>query len=168
METVKENAKVRPEFRANGSGIVVHGIHDVAVRFSKCCSPVPGDEIVGFVTRGRGISIHRSDCINIASLPEYDRPRIIEAEWEGGEEVSARFLAEIIIYASNRTGLLADISRILTEKNISIVSLNTRLNKQGIATTDMAFEINNREELSKIIEKLRTIPSVLDIQRTKG
>ncbi len=65
------------------SGIVVRGIHDLAVRFSRCCSPVPGDEIVGFVTRGRGITIHRTDCVNILNLPEIERSRLIDAEWQG-------------------------------------------------------------------------------------
>ena len=87
------------------------GIHDVAVRFSKCCSPVPGDEIIGFVTRGRGVSIHRTDCINVINLPEMDRARLIDAEWQSfGDGVGdEKYLAEIKIYAHNRNGLLADI-----------------------------------------------------------
>ena len=94
------------------NGIVVKGIHDVAVRFSKCCSPVPGDEIVGFVTRGRGISIHRTDCINVLNLPEIERARLIEAEWEPSDTGAdgEKYMAEINIFAHNRSGLLADIS----------------------------------------------------------
>ena len=99
------------------NGIVVKGIHDVAVRFSKCCSPVPGDEIVGFVTRGRGISIHRTDCINVLNLPEIERARLIEAEWEPSDTGAdgEKYMAEINIFAHNRNGLLADISKALTE-----------------------------------------------------
>ncbi len=152
------------------SGIVVKGIHDVAVRFSKCCSPVPGDEIVGFITRGRGVSIHRTDCVNIIHMPELERVRLIDAEWQQSpEEVTGeKYFAEIKIYANNRSGLLADISRTLTEKNIDILSMNTRTNKQGLATLSTSFEVRSREELNRIIDKISAIESVVDIERTTG
>ena len=151
-------------------GIVVKGIHDVAVRFSKCCSPVPGDEIVGFITRGRGVSIHRTDCVNIIHMPELERVRLIDAEWQQSpEEVTGeKYFAEIKIYANNRSGLLADISRTLTEKNIDILSMNTRTNKQGLATLSTSFEVRSREELNRIIDKISAIESVVDIERTTG
>lgn len=150
------------------SGIVVRGVDDVAVRFSKCCSPVPGDEIIGFVTRGRGVSIHRTDCVNIINLPEIERGRLIDAEWQAGSEESSKYLAEIVIYAHNRNGLLADISRALTEKNIDIMSMNTKTSKQGIATMAASFYVGSREELNHTIEKLRNVESVMDIERTTG
>lgn len=151
------------------NGIIVKGITDVSVRFSKCCSPVPGDEIVGFVTRGRGISIHRTDCVNVLNLPEIERARLIEAEWQAAEQGTAeKYLAEIMIYANNRNGLLADISKALTERDIDIITMNTRTNKQGIATMQTSFEISSREELNRIIDKIRSIESVLDIERTTG
>lgn len=151
------------------SGIVVKGVDDVAVRFSKCCSPVPGDEIIGFVTRGRGVSIHRTDCVNVINLPEIDRARLIDADWqEGSEENRGKYLAEIVIYAHNRNGLLADVSRALTEKNIDIMSMNTKTSKQGIATMAASFYIGSREELNHTIDKLRNIDSVIDIERTTG
>ena len=171
LEEIQEialNRQMQP--KNSKSGIVVKGIHDLAVRFSKCCSPVPGDEIVGFVTRGRGISIHRTDCVNVIHLPEFDRARLIDAEWQApeGEMETGKYLAEIMIYANNRNGLLADITRALTEKNIDIMSLNTRTNKQGLATMATSFEITGREELNRIIDKLRLIESVIDIERTSG
>ena len=151
------------------SGIVVKGIADLSVRFSKCCSPVPGDEIVGFVTRGRGISVHRTDCINIMNLPEIERARIIDAEWQPPENAEAeKYMAEIQIFANNRNGLLADISRAMTEKNINILSMNSRTNKQGQATLQTTFEVGSREELNRVIDKIRGIESVLDIERTTG
>ncbi len=169
---VAENAQnvVRPARIRSRSGIVVRGIHDLAVRFSKCCSPVPGDEIVGFVTRGRGVSIHRTDCVNILNLPEIERERLMDAEWEASpeEEGEGKYLVEIKIYANNRSGLLADISRALTEKNIDILSMNTRVSKQGVATLSTSFEIGSRQELLRIIDKIRTIESVIDIERTTG
>ena len=170
LEAVADNAQAKQmQPRKSKSGIVVKGIHDVAVRFSKCCSPVPGDEIVGFVTRGRGVSVHRTDCINVINLPEMDRARLIDAEWQEADNGSGeKYLAEIKIFANNRNGLLADISRALTEKNIDILSMNTRTSKQGIATMTVSFEISGREELNRIIEKIRAIESVIDIERTTG
>lgn len=169
LAAVAESSR-KPVAVKSKSGIVVKGVHDVAVRFSKCCSPVPGDEIVGFVTRGRGISIHRTDCVNVINLPEMERVRLIDAEWQSGAESagSEKYFAEIKIYANDRNGLLADISKALTEKNINIQALNTRTNKQGLATMEVAFEIGGREELIRIIDKIRTIESVIDIERTTG
>ena len=159
----------RPEQIRSKSGIVVKGIADLSVRFSKCCSPVPGDEIVGFVTRGRGISIHRTDCINILSLPEVERIRLIDAEWQMPENtVAEKYMAEIKIFADDRNGLLADITRALTEKEINILSLNTRTNKQGLATIQVTFEVSDREALTRIIDRIRGIESVIDIERTSG
>ena len=112
MEAAAE-AKVLPVSKSKG-GIVVRGIHDVAVRFSKCCSPIPGDEIVGFVTRGRGVTIHRTDCINILNLPESERQRLIDAEWQNEETDGQLYTVEINVYANDRTGLLVDLSKIFT------------------------------------------------------
>lgn len=151
------------------SGIVVKGIADLSVRFSKCCSPVPGDEIVGFVTRGRGVSIHRTDCINVINLPEIERARLIDAEWQAPENApTEKYLAEIKIYANNRNGLLADISKTLTEKNVDILSMNTRTSKQGLATLQTSFEVGSRDELNRLIDKIRGVESVIDIERTTG
>ena len=170
LAAVAENSPSKPMVARSKSGIVVKGIHDVAVRFSKCCSPVPGDEIVGFVTRGRGVSIHRTDCVNVIHMPELERVRLIDAEWQHSpEEVTGeKYFAEIKIYANNRSGLLADISRALTEKNIDILSMNTRTSKQGLATLATSFEVRSREELNRIIDKIGAIDSVLDIERTTG
>ncbi|MCM1064717.1 MAG: bifunctional (p)ppGpp synthetase/guanosine-3',5'-bis(diphosphate) 3'-pyrophosphohydrolase [Eubacterium sp.] len=158
----------KPVAMKTKSGIVVKGIADLSVRFSKCCSPVPGDEIVGFITRGRGVSIHRTDCVNIINLPEMERVRLIDAEWQAPENGSEKYVAEIKIYANNRAGLLADISKALTERNIDILSMNTRTSRQGMATLQTTFEVGSREELNRVIEKIRVIESVVDIERTTG
>ena len=153
------------------SGIVVKGIHDVAVRFSKCCSPIPGDEIVGFVTRGRGVSIHRTDCVNVLNMTEIDRYRLIEAEWQQPEdkaEAPEKYLAEIVIYANNRTGLLADISKIFTERKLDLRSINSRTSKREKASIAMSFDIGSKEELNSLITKIRQVESVLDVERTTG
>lgn len=170
LAAVSENIHAKQIKPKTKSGITVKGINDVAVRFSKCCSPVPGDEIVGFVTRGRGVSIHRTDCVNVINLPEIDRVRLIDADWQQApDEIgSEKYTAEIKVFAQNRNGLLADISKALTEKNVDILSLNTRTNKQGFATMSISFEIASREELIRIIDKIQAIESVIDIERTTG
>ncbi len=151
------------------SGITVKGIHDVDVRFSKCCNPVPGDEIIGFVTRGRGVSVHRTDCVNVLNMSEFDRSRLIEAEWENeGEPGKELFLTEINIYGNNRMGLIVDITRIFTEQKIDISSINSRTSKQGIATISISFGIDSKESLSRLVDKIRQIDSIIDIERTMG
>jgi len=170
LETISEIRESKAPHKKSKSGIVVEGIHDVAVRFSKCCSPVPGDEIIGFVTRGRGVSVHRTDCINVINLPEEDRVRLIDAEWNmaDGKEQGRVYSAEIKIYANNRTGVLVDISRAFTENKIDVTSMNVRTSKQGTATISMGFEINGSTQLKDIMSKLRNIESVIDIERTAG
>ena len=162
--------KTHPDAKTkkSGSGITVKGLTDVAVRFSKCCSPVPGDEIVGFVTRGRGVSIHRTDCINIINLSDIERARLLEADWAVDEAQSGLFMAEIRIFGNNRTGLLVDITKIFTECQIDIDSIHSKTSKQGIATISLAFQIRSKEELNGLVDKIRQVQSVIDIERTTG
>ena len=170
LDGIGEMTNKVPVSKKSGSGIVVKGIHDIAVRFSRCCSPVPGDEIVGFVTRGRGVSIHRTDCVNIINLPETERERLIDAEWQEpeGESSKERYSTEIQIYANNRIGMFVDISKVFTERQIDITSMNVRTSKQGKATIIMTFDIHGIEELNRLTDKLRQIEGVLDIERTAG
>ena len=170
LEKVAEAAKNKVHITRSKSGIVVKGIDDMAVRFSRCCNPVPGDEIVGFITRGRGMSIHRTDCVNIIHLSEAERVRLIPAEWEKPEEGTdtGSYLAEIKMYANDRQGLLMDMSKVFTEMNIDVKSMNVRTSKQGTATIEAGFIVWGREELGKVIGKLRQIVGVLDIERAVG
>ena len=165
---VQHEAKNKDKYKKTRGGIVVKGIHDVAVRFSKCCNPVPGDEIVGFVTRGRGVTIHRTDCVNVLNFPENERERLIEAEWEQVDSSADKYSTEINIFAGNRTGLIVDISRIFTEANIDVKFMNSRVNKKGIATINLGFDIHGKDELNRLVEKLRNIEGVTDIARTAG
>ena len=169
LDTIVESeSKEKDKEKKGKGGIVVKGIHDVAVRFSKCCNPVPGDEIVGFVTRGRGITIHRTDCINILNFPATERARLIEAEWEQPENNSEKYSAEINIYAGNRKGLIVDISRLFTEANIDVRFMNSRVNKKSMATINLGFVVSGKEELNRLIDKLRKIDGVTDIERATG
>ena len=169
LETISEN-KEKAAVKHSKSGIIVKGLYDVAVHFSKCCSPVPGDEIVGFVTRGRGVSIHRTDCINVMNLSEMEKERLIDAEWQHDDESvgNGLYRAEIKIYGNNRTGLLVDITRVFTEREIDINSIHSKTSKQGVATIDLSFSTKGRAELTSVIDKLRQVESVIDIERTTG
>lgn len=166
----QNGSSTKPAAVKSKSGIVVAGIDDVSVRFSKCCSPVPGDEIIGFVTRGRGVSIHRTDCINMMNLSEQDRQRIIEAEWETSADGKPDELydTEIIIYAYDRMGILLDITKILTENKIDVKSINSRTSKQGIATINVGFAIRSKDSLHDLTKKLLQIDGIKDIQRTQS
>ena len=170
LEKVAEAAKNKVHIAKSKSGIVVKGIDDMAVRFSRCCNPVPGDEIVGFVTRGRGLSIHRTDCVNMLHLTEAERVRLIDAEWESdvAEKAGGQYLAEIKMYAHDRQGLLMEMSKIFTECKIDVKSMNVRTSKQGTATIEAGFIVHGREELSLVVKKLRQLEGVIDIERAVG
>ena len=171
IESAKEAkaAKIASQNRGvskSKSGIIVEGLDDLAVRFSRCCNPVPGDEIVGFVTRGRGVSIHRTDCVNMIHLPVEERNRLIEAEWSVEAKKSQDFYpVEIVIYSYNRSGVLFDVSRIFTENEIDVKSMNVRTTKQEKATIVVGFETKGVEQLNKLVKKLRGVESVIDIER---
>ncbi|HIY55393.1 MAG TPA: bifunctional (p)ppGpp synthetase/guanosine-3',5'-bis(diphosphate) 3'-pyrophosphohydrolase [Candidatus Dorea merdavium] len=170
LERVAEAARNKVHIAKSKSGIVVKGIDDMAVRFSRCCNPVPGDEIVGFVTRGRGLSIHRTDCVNMLHLTEAERARLIDAEWESEvtEESGGQYLSEIKMYAHDRQGLLMEMSRIFTEAEVDVKSMNVRTSKQGTATIETGFIVHDKEELARIVKKLRQLEGVIDITRTTG
>ncbi len=161
--------KSNESFESPKGSIKVRGIHDVAVRFSKCCSPVPGDDIVGFVTRGRGISIHRTDCINVISMPETDRVRLIDAEWiEAEGKPDMQFTTEILVYAVERNGLIFEISKVFSEENIGIKAMNARTSKQGKSTIDISFGVKSKEDLNRLTSKIQSIQGIIDIERTQG
>ena len=170
LERVAEASKNKVHIAKSKSGIVVKGIDDMAVRFSRCCNPVPGDEIVGFVTRGRGLSIHRTDCVNMIHLTESERARLIDAEWESdvAEKAGGQYLAEIKMFAHDRQGLLMEMSKIFTEGDVDVKSMNERTSKQGTATIETGFIVHGREELTRIVKKLRQVEGVIDIERTTG
>ena len=170
LERVAEAAKNKVHIAKSKSGIVVKGIDDMAVRFSRCCNPVPGDEIIGFVSRGRGLSIHRTDCINMIHLSEAERARLIPAEWETEvtEKSGGQYLAEIKMYANDQQGLLMEISRIFTEENVDVKSMNVRTSKKGTATIEMGFIVHGREELERIVKKLQQLSGIIDIERATG
>ncbi|MDD2493820.1 MAG: bifunctional (p)ppGpp synthetase/guanosine-3',5'-bis(diphosphate) 3'-pyrophosphohydrolase, partial [Tissierellia bacterium] len=129
----------------HASGVVIKGIDNVKIRLSKCCNPVPGDAIVGFITRGRGVSIHRADCTNIHDLSDTNDERFIEVEWDEGKQIT--FVSELQIRALDRPKLLQDITALYSEAKLNAISLNLRINKEKIAIIEIAFEINETKQL---------------------
>ncbi len=171
LQNMEKNISHKPNKRKSKSGILVEGIGDVAVRCSKCCSPVPGDEIVGFVTRGRGVTIHRTDCINIMNLSNEERGRLINAEWDTQYthgEVDASYIAEICVTAHDRTGLLLEISRNLADEDIPIKGFNVRTTKDMLAIMHVSMEIRTKDQLERMTKRLRNIKGVLQIDRVSG
>ncbi|WAM32249.1 RelA/SpoT family protein [Caldicellulosiruptor naganoensis] len=157
--------KPKPTKASSNNGILVKGVENVLVRFAKCCNPVPGDEVIGYITRGRGVSIHRRDCPNVEQYLK-EPERIVEAEWNVTKD--AKFDAQINILANDRTGILMDITNLLGENKISVKAIQGRTTRDRIANINLTVEISSTEQLEKIIRKLRKIDSVFDVQRVKG
>lgn len=153
------------------SGIVVEGIGDVAVRFSKCCSPVPGDEIIGFVTRGRGVTIHRTDCINVINLNNDERGRLINAEWDtqfAKGDTNTSYLAELRVTANDRVGLILEISRQLADDDISVKGFNVRTTKDLLAIFNITIEIKTKEQLERVVKRLKGLKDIVEVERVSG
>lgn len=142
-------------------GVTVKGVDNIKVRFSKCCNPVPGDEIVGYITRGRGVSVHRKDCPNIKDLASHER--YIEVEWVTNEKAS--YQAEIQIKASDRPGLLTDITQRITDANLTVTSLNARTNKEKLVVMNITLETKDVEQLKDLMKKIKRIKGVIDVYR---
>lgn len=155
--------KTKKDDHQSKGSIIVKGVDDLAVKYAKCCSPLPGDEIVGFVTRGRGITIHRTDCINIMNLPEIEKNRLLEATWNDVE--NNEYIATVNIFCENRKGIIVDISKILTENNNDITSMDTRKLKNDTYNIVLSFVSKNKEEFNKICKKIKGINGVKDIER---
>lgn len=171
LRRMEEKANSRTN-RKNDSGVIVKGIGDVSVRFSRCCNPVPGDEIIGFVTRGRGVSIHRTDCANIINLTEEDRHRLIDAEWEisrkDGAGPSLSFQAEIRLLCVDRSNIILDLSKVLSEENLPVKSFNARSTKDMLSIVNIVLEITSKEQLEKVCLHLKNVKGVEDIERVSS
>ena len=135
------------------------------VKFSKCCNPVPGDDIIGYITKGRGVSIHRKDCTNINDLLS-EEERIIDVNWYE-EEKQGNYNVDIEVLSNDRTGLLSDIVKEITGQKINIMGVNTRTNKDRIATIDITIEVKDIEQLNKVVKAIRKVDSVYEVNRKK-
>lgn len=159
-----------PKPHRHSSGIVVKGVGDIAVRFSKCCGPLPGDEIIGYITRGRGVSIHRADCVNVQHMPPEERERLIEATWLDAAEaprVKRNYVTEIQITCLDRLGIIVDISKILTDMKLPVKSLNAKTTKSN-AVFNVKIEISDVYQLEELTKKIEAVRDVLEIIRVNA
>ncbi|MGI6225130.1 MAG: RelA/SpoT family protein [Peptococcales bacterium] len=149
---------------AKGSqGVRVKNVDNVMIRFSRCCNPLPGDKIIGYITRGRGVSIHREDCPNIKLYFQEEPERLVEAAWDEAER--STFQVEIMVLALDRAKLTMDVINIINDAKIHINALNARARKNGSAVIDLKIEINNLEQLNALIEKIKRIKDIIDVKR---
>ncbi len=146
------------------NGVTIEGMDDLLVRFAKCCNPVPGDEIIGFITKGRGVSIHRSDCINMLSLPEPEKQRFINAEWNRKKN-NVSYDADIQLMAEDRKGLFSDISKVCEDMDVRIAGVNAKSGKDSFANITMTLSLTDTSQLEKVLRGLKTVPGVVDAYR---
>ena len=151
--------------KSDSSGIVVKGIDNLLIRVSKCCNPVPGDDIIGFITKGRGISVHRTDCINVLTTPEEEKGRFIEVEWDQ-TKLDKSYNADISILADDRKGLFSDISKVCEDMDVHITGVNAKSAKDRSVSITMTLSISNTAQMQKILRNLRSVPGVTDVYRS--
>ena len=158
--TTRRTTRTKP----SDSGVVVKGIDNCLVKLSKCCNPLPGDDIVGYITKGRGVSVHRKDCVNIKDLISEEN-RMIDVEWFNQNE--SEYNVEIETFANDRAGLLVDILKELGTTKAKLMGVNTRTTKERIAIMDITIEIENLDELNKVLKAIRKVESVYEVHRKK-
>ncbi len=152
--------------KTSSNGVIVEGLDDCLVRFSRCCSPVPGDDIVGYITRGRGVSVHRRDCSNIiASENSEDKNRLIRVHWETETSVKASYFTELQVYANDRKGLLAEMAGAIADLKILITGINSKPAKDGIVVINLSIEISSKDQLDFVAKKLGNVKGVFDVKR---
>lgn len=164
-EKLNNNANLNKNQNQN-IGVTVKGLTNVMVRFAKCCNPVPGDNIIGYTTKGRGISVHRKDCKNIYAISDYDKSRFVEVGW--GNSSKGDYITEIQVQSDDRNGILADIMIIITELKIHLETVNAKANKENICVVNVKMKITNIDELKGLMKRLKGIKGVLEVYRVKN
>ncbi|MBR5980945.1 MAG: (p)ppGpp synthetase, partial [Firmicutes bacterium] len=169
QEEAKKLAQaLKKEKRAERTrGVSVKGVSDLMIHFAKCCSPVPGDAIVGYTTKGRGVSIHRMDCTNIRALPEVEKLRLIDVSWDD-DDSGQNFDADITIVAEDRKGLFSDVSKVCVDMDININGLTLKKDKENICTMDLTLSIANTGDIVKVMARMKQVKSVLEVYRTRS
>ena len=165
-KTIEELKQVKLDNRPRSSknGIIVKGIDNCLVKLARCCNPLPGDDIIGYITRGRGVSVHRADCVNCKDLINNEQ-RLIDVSWE--KEIKAAYIADITLYANDRNGLLADITVAMNEVKGTMVSINAKTTPNRVAIITIGVEVDSIEKLNKIQKALRKVDSVYEVKRNK-
>ncbi|MDY2582231.1 MAG: bifunctional (p)ppGpp synthetase/guanosine-3',5'-bis(diphosphate) 3'-pyrophosphohydrolase [Clostridium perfringens] len=144
-------------------GVTVKGLNNIMVRFARCCNPVPGDDIAGYITKGRGVSVHRKDCSNFKARVEKQREKVVDVSW--GTEKGAAYVAELEVKAEDRMCLLSDVMLVITDSNLSLLSLNAKSGKNGVANINIQVKIDNIEQLKELMKKIRRLQGILDVYR---
>ena len=152
---------------ADNPGIIVKGADNLMIKLARCCNPVPGDDIVGFITKGRGISVHRCDCSNITSLPEHEKARFIEVEWED-LKAGKSYNADIVIIGHDRKGMLSDISRVCDDMDINLTGVNGKSDREGNLNLTVTLEIASTQEMQKVLRNLRNVEGIEQVYRAKS
>lgn len=163
-QKIEELTSKRKHIKPSNTGVVVKGIDNCLVKLSKCCNPVPGDNIIGYITKGRGLSVHRTDCVNVKDLLKED-DRIIDVYWY--TEETAAYNVDITVFANDRAGLLAEVIQVLGNVKTKLIALNSKITKEHTATIEITIEVENIEELNKVLKELRKIDSVYEVARKK-
>ncbi|MGW5937243.1 RelA/SpoT family protein [Streptomyces celluloflavus] len=164
-EDIAESTPIRPRSKRRSSadpGVVVKGVDDVWVKLARCCTPVPGDPIIGFVTRGSGVSVHRADCVNVDSLSKQPE-RILEVEWAPTQ--SSVFLVAIQVEALDRSRLLSDVTRVLSDQHVNILSAAVQTSRDRVATSRFTFEMGDPKHLGHVLKAVRGVEGVYDVYR---
>lgn len=159
-----ENTKKKKEDK---SGVKVEGVDNLMIRMARCCNPVPGDEIVGFITKGRGISVHRKDCDNLKSLPPHERARFIDVTWDT-ESIDKSFNAEITLIAKDQKSMISSISKICEDMDVNIFGLNAKANKDETVKINLILSIQDKTQMEKICRSLKNVPGIMEAYRTKS
>ena len=157
----KESQKMK--IRHEG-GVVIEGVDNLLIRLSRCCNPVPGDDIVGYITKGRGISVHRKDCPNV-QVPENEQSRLIEVDWEDTANTSQQYDTELVVEGYNRNGLLNEVLNVINSTTKSLNSVNGKVDANKIATISVNIGIMNTQQLDFIVDKIKQIPDVYSVRR---
>ncbi|WP_288678745.1 bifunctional (p)ppGpp synthetase/guanosine-3',5'-bis(diphosphate) 3'-pyrophosphohydrolase [uncultured Clostridium sp.] len=144
-------------------GVTVKGLNNIMVRFARCCNPVPGDDIAGYITKGRGVSVHRKDCSNFKAIVEKQEEKVVDVSW--GTEKGAAYVAELEVKAEDRMCLLSDVMLVITDSNFRLLSLNAKSGRNGVANINIQVKIDNIEQLKELMKKIRRLQGILDVYR---
>lgn len=167
-EVKRENTKKNVMKIRHDGGVNVSGIDSLLIRISKCCNPVPGDEIVGYITKGRGVSIHRSDCQNVRNQEDFEQ-RLVEVEWDDSENLAKEYVANIVVYGFNRPGILNDVMQVLSNTTKNLISINAQPTKdRKMANIHISIGVKKRDDLTFIVDKIKMTPDVYSVKRTNG
>ena len=171
MEDIKtseiKRQKAAEQRKKESPGVIVKGTDNLMIKLARCCNPVPGDNIIGFITKGRGISVHRKDCSNVTNLPEHEKARFIEVEWED-LKVGKSYDADICIVGSDRKGILSDISRVCEDMDIHLSGVNAKTGRDGTLTMTITLSISSTQEMQKVLRNLRNIDGISQVYRAKA